>query len=358
MSREGLRSMEIRIEKTKNPKIKPDEDNLAFGKIFTDHMFIMDYEEGKGWYDPRIVPFGPIEVLPSLSTFHYGQAVFEGMKAYKNPDGKVLLFRPEENMKRLNQSNERMCMPPIDEEFCLEAIKTLVDLDRAWVPAAEGTALYIRPFIIATDPVLKLKPSSSYKFMIILSPVGAYYPQGINPVDIYVETEYVRAVPGGTGYAKTSANYAASMIAQAKAEEKGYVQVLWLNGNYVQEVGSMNVFFKIAGEIITPELDGSILPGVTRDSVIKLLQSWDLPVVERKITIDEIYEAAEAGQLEEAFGTGTAAVISPVGSLDWQGRIIKINEGKMGELSAKIYDTLTGIQTGKIEDPFGWVVEI
>lgn len=350
--------MEIRIEKTKNPKAKPDEENLAFGKIFTDHMFIMDYEEGKGWHDPRIVPFGPIEVLPSLSVFHYGQAVFEGMKAYKSPTGKIRLFRPEQNMKRLNRSNERVCIPPIDEEFCLTAVKTLVDLDRDWVPKAEGTALYIRPFIIATDPVLKLKPSSSYKFMIILSPVGAYYPQGINPVDIYVENQYVRAVPGGTGYAKTSANYAASMKAQAEAEEKGYVQVLWVNGEYVQEVGSMNVFFKIDGEVVTPELDGSILPGITRDSVIKLLQSWDVPVVERKLTIDEVFEAARSGRLEEAFGTGTAAVISPVGGLDWNGHFIKINDGKTGELSAKIYENITGIQTGEIEDPFGWIVEI
>jgi len=350
--------MEIRIEKTKNPKAKPDEENLAFGKIFTDHMFIMDYEEGKGWHDPRIVPFGPIEVLPSLSIFHYGQAVFEGMKAYKSPTGKIRLFRPEQNMKRLNRSNERVCIPPIDEEFCLTAVKTLVDLDRDWVPKAKGTALYIRPFIIATDLVLKLKPSSSYKFMIILSPVGAYYPQGINPVDIYVENQYVRAVPGGTGYAKTSANYAASMKAQAEAEEKGYVQVLWVNGEYVQEVGSMNVFFKIDGEVVTPELDGSILPGITRDSVIKLLQSWDVPVVERKLTIDEVFEAARSGRLEEAFGTGTAAVISPVGGLDWNGHFIKINDGKTGELSAKIYENITGIQTGEIEDPFGWIVEI
>lgn len=352
--------MEIIIQKTKNPKEKPDEKNLVFGKDFTDHMFIMDYEEEKGWYDPRILPFGPLEVLPSMSTFHYGQAVFEGMKAYKGSNEKVLLFRPVENMKRLNRSNDRICIPKIDEEFCLTAIKELVNIDRDWVPAAEGTSLYIRPFIIATDPTLKLKPSSSYKFIIILSPVGAYYPQGINPVDIYVETEYVRAVPGGTGYAKTSGNYAASMKAQAKAAEKGYIQVLWLNGKerYVQEVGSMNVFFKIDGEVITPVLDGSILPGVTRDSVIELLRSWDLPVVERKITIDEIYQAAEDGKLEEAFGTGTAAVISPVGGLNWEGRAIKINQGKIGELSAKIYDNLTGIQTGKKEDPFGWVILI
>lgn len=352
--------MEIKIQRTENPKEKPDESNLVFGRIFTDHMFIMDYEEGKGWYDPRIVPYGMLEVPPSMSVLHYGQAVFEGMKAYKGPDGRILLFRPDENMKRLNRSNERTCIPEIDEEFCLEAIKELVNLDREWVPGAEGSSLYIRPFIIATDPALGLKPSSSYKFIVILSPVGAYYPQGINPVNIYVETEYIRAIPGGTGYAKTSGNYAASMKAQAEALEKGFIQVLWTIGErpMVQEVGSMNVFFKIDGEVITPELDGSILPGITRDSVIRLLKSWDVPVVERRIYLDEIFEAAEEGKLEESFGTGTAAVISPIGSLNWEGREITINNGKMGELSAKIYDELTGIQTGKKPDPFGWIVEV
>lgn len=353
--------MKINIKKTDNPKKKPDEDKLGFGNIFTDHMFIMDYTEGKGWYDPKIVPFGPLEVLPSLSTFHYGQAVFEGLKAYKGPEGQILLFRPEENMKRLNNSNKRMCIPEIDVEFCLSAIKELVNLDSDWVPGVPGTSLYIRPFIIATDPALKLKPSTSYKFIIILSPVGAYYPQGINPVDIYVETEYIRAAPGGTGFAKTSGNYAASMKAQANAAKKGFVQVLWLDGfqrKYIQEVGSMNVFFKIDGEVLTPELDGSILPGITRNSVIELIKSWNIPVNERKITIEEIYQSYNDGTLEEAFGTGTAAVISPVGGLYWEGKEIRINQGKIGGLSAKIYENITGIQTGKKEDLFGWIVEI
>ncbi|MFW6287234.1 MAG: branched-chain amino acid aminotransferase [bacterium] len=353
--------MEIRIKKAESLKSKPDENNLGFGQNFTDHMFIMDYEKDKGWHDPRIVPYGPIEVPPSMSTFHYGQAVFEGMKAYKGPDGKILLFRPEKNMERLNESNKRMCIPEIDTDFCLKSIKELVNLDREWVPGAEGTSLYIRPFIIATDPTLRLKPSTSYKFIVILSPVGAYYPQGIDPVDIYVENKYVRAVKGGTGFAKTSGNYAASMKAQANAAEKGFVQVLWLDGferKYVQEVGSMNVFFKIAGEVITPKLDGSILPGITRDSVIELVRSWGIPVKETQITIGEVYQSYSEGKLEEAFGTGTAAVISPVGSLHWEGKEIKINDGKTGELSAKIYDNITGIQTGRLEDPFEWIDEI
>lgn len=352
--------MRINVQKTNNPKEKPAENNLEFGKYFTDHMFIMDHKEGKGWYDPRIVPFASLEVSPSMSAFHYGQAVFEGMKAYKGPADEILLFRPEENMKRLNNTNKRMSIPEIDEDFCLKSIKELVGIDRDWVPGSEGTSLYIRPFIIATGDTLKLKPSDSYSFIVILSPVGAYYPQGINPVDIYVETEYVRAVPGGTGFAKTSGNYAASMRAQAKAAEKGYVQVLWLNGKerYVQEVGSMNVFFKIDGEVITPELDGSILPGVTRDSVIELLRSWDIPVIEKKFTIDDVFQAEAEGKLEEAFGTGTAAVISPVGGLYWEGKEISINSGEIGELSARIYDDLTGIQTGKKSDPFNWIIEI
>ena len=352
--------MEIMFQKTENPKEKPDESNLSFGKCFSDHMFIMDYEKGKGWYDPRIVPYGPLEVPPSMSVFHYGQAVFEGMKAYKGPEGQILLFRPEENMKRLNISNDRICIPEIDEELCLEAIKELVNIDRDWVPGAEGTSLYIRPFIIATDPALGLKPSNSYKFIVILSPVGVYYPQGINPVNIYVETKYIRAIPGGTGFAKTCGNYAASMKAQAEASEKGFIQVLWTIGErpVVQEVGSMNVFFKIDGQVITPELDGSILPGITRDSVIRLLKSWDVPVVEKRIYIDEIFEAAEEGKLEESFGTGTAAVISPIGGLNWEGREITINNSEIGGLSEKIYDNLTGIQTGKKEDPFGWIIEV
>lgn len=354
-------STNIKIEKTTAPKQKPDQNNLAFGHHFTDHMFIMEYTEGKGWHDPAIIPYQPISLDPSTMVFHYGQAIFEGLKAYKTKDGRVLLFRPKKNMERVNISNDRLCIPPIDVDFAIEAIKTLVDIDRDWIPEAEGTSLYIRPFIISTDPYLGVRPSKTYKFMIILSPVGAYYPEGINPVKIYVETKYVRAVKGGIGYAKTPGNYAASLKAQVEAQERGYTQVLWLDGverRYIEEVGTMNVFFKINGEVVTPSLEGSILAGITRDSTISLLKHWNIPVVERKIAIDELYEAQAKGTLEEAFGTGTAAVISPIGELNWDGNIMMINNGQTGELSKRIYDTITGIQSGTVEDEFGWTVEV
>ena len=353
--------MQITIQKTTQPKPKPDQNNLGFGTIFSDHMFIMDYEPEKGWYNPKIVPYGPLQLDPSTATLHYGQAIFEGLKAYRTADNRILLFRPEKNLERINITNDRMCMPPIDVDFCLEALKTLIDIEKDWVPAAPGTSLYIRPFIFATDPYLGVRASHTYKFMIILSPVGAYYPEGINPVNIYVEPEYTRAVKGGTGFAKTIGNYAASLKAQAEAAKKGFVQVLWLDGvekKYIEEVGAMNVFFKINDEIITPALGGSILPGVTRASVIQLLKHWGMNVSERKVSMEELYDAYQAKTLKEAFGTGTAAVISPIGKLDWNGRSIEIGQGDIGELSLKIYETLTGIQTGKLEDTFNWVVEV
>lgn len=354
-------SLNISVEKTKNPKAKPDGSSLGFGNLFTDHMFVMDYEEGKGWFDPRIVPYGPISLDPSSMVFHYGQEMFEGMKAYKTDEDKVLLFRPEKNIRRTNITNDRLCIPQVNEEDILQAIKALVDVEKDWIPEEEGTALYIRPFIIATDPFLGVRPSNTYTFYVILSPVGAYYKEGINPVRIHVEQEYVRAVKGGTGYAKTGGNYAASLKAQKLAKENGYAQVLWLDGverKYVEEVGTMNVFFKIDGEVITPSLDGSILPGVTRDSTIELLKSWGVKVTQRKIDIQEIYDASQNGTLEEAFGTGTAAVISPIGELNWDGKVMKINNGEIGELSFKIYTELTGIQNGKVEDKFNWTVEV
>ncbi len=354
-------SMEIKIFPSNTLKPKPDESSLSFGHIFTDHMFVMDYETGKGWHDPRIVPYGPMEFEPSIMVFHYGQAVFEGLKAYKTKDNKVLLFRPRKNMERLNVSNDRLCIPPVDVDFAVKAIKTLVNYEREWVPGKEGTSLYIRPFIISTDPYLGVKPSDTYKFIIILSPVGAYYPEGINPVKIYVETKYVRAVKGGIGYTKTPGNYAASLKAQVEAKEKGYTQVLWLDGverKYIEEVGTMNVFFKIKGEVITPPLEGSILGGITRESAITMLKSWGIKVSERRISIDELYEAHKNGELEEAFGTGTAAVISPIGEFNWDGNIIQVNDGKTGEISKRLYDTLTGIQTGVLPDTFGWIEEV
>lgn len=353
--------MRISLVKTTTPKSKPDESNLGFGRFFTDHMFVMDYKEEKGWHSPRIVPYAPLQLEPSVAVFHYGQAVFEGMKAFRAPDGRVLLFRPEQNMARLNRSNARMSIPQFDEEFALRAIKELVALDQDWIPSAEGTALYLRPFIIATDQVLGVRASMTYQFIVILSPVGAYYPEGINPVSIYVEPHYVRAVRGGTGYAKAAGNYAGSLLAQKEAKDKGYSQVLWLDGleqKYVEEVGAMNVYFNIGGELITPELGDSILPGITRDSVMRLLKSWDIPVTERRLSIDEIFEAHADGTLIEAFGCGTAAVISPIGKLEWQGRIIELGEGKTGVISQRLYTTLTGIQNGLLRDEFGWMVAV
>jgi len=264
-------------------------------------------------------------------------------------------------MARVNVSNERLCIPPIDVDDMVEAIKAVVKMDRDWIPEAEGTSLYIRPFIIATDPYLGVRPSNTYKFMIILCPVGAYYPEGIDPVKIYVENKYVRAVKGGIGFAKTPGNYAASLKAQMEAQAKGYTQVLWLDGverKYIEEVGTMNVFFKIDGEVITPALEGSILAGITRDSTIDLLKDWGIPITERRLGIEEVYEAHARGKLEEAFGTGTAAVISPIGELNWDNQIISINNGQTGELSQRIYDTITGIQSGELEDKFGWTVEV
>lgn len=353
---------EIKVELTKQPKAKPvDETKLGFGSIFTDHMFIMNYDEGQGWHDARIVPYGPIALEPSAMCLHYGQTVFEGMKAYRAKDGRVLLFRPEKNMARLNMSNERLCIPKIDEEFAIKCIEKLVSIEKDWIPTAEGTSLYIRPFIFATDAHVGVHPGKHLMFMVICSPVGAYYPEGLNPVKIYVENTYVRAVRGGTGYAKTGGNYAASLKAQDEAEEQNYTQVLWLDGverKYVEEVGTMNVFFVIGDEIVTPALQGSILPGVTRMSTIEILKSWGLKVTERPIEIQEIYDAYQNGQLKEAFGTGTAAVISPIGQLKWGDRVMEINNGKIGDISQRLYDTLTGIQWGNIEDTMHWTVEV
>lgn len=354
--------LDIKIEKTKNSMTIPDSDDpLKFGTIFTDHMFIMDYHVEKGWHDPRVIPYGTFALYPSAMVFHYGQEMFEGLKAYKTEEGKTLLFRPNKNIERANNTNERICIPTIPEEDFLQAIKTLVKVDESWIPTKAGTSLYIRPFIIATDPFLGVRPSDTYKFMIILSPVGAYYPEGLSPVSIWIEDEYVRAVRGGIGEAKTGGNYVASLKSQVKAHEAGYSQVLWLDGverKYIEEVGAMNIFFKINGKVVTPELNGSILPGVTRDSCIALCKEWGLPVEERRISIDEIYSAAQDGSLEEAWGTGTAAVISPVGKLRWEEHIMEIQDGGIGFLSQKLYDTVTGIQTGKLEDKLGWTVEI
>ncbi|MCM3584324.1 branched-chain amino acid aminotransferase [Mesobacillus maritimus] len=356
-----MTDFKIEVNLTTEPKQKPDFDHLEFGKNFTDHMFIVDYTEGKGWHDARIVPYQPLTLDPASMVFHYGQTVFEGLKAYHTENNDVLLFRPDMNMKRLNRSNDRLCIPPIDEELALAAIQKIIDIEREWVPTAQGTSLYIRPFIFATEPYLGVAPSSRYKFIVILSPVGAYYKEGINPVKIAVERKYVRATIGGTGNAKTAGNYAGSLKAQEVAEKEGYSQVLWLDGRenkYIEEVGSMNIFFKIKGKVVTPKLNGSILEGVTRDSILQLLKHWNIPVSEQQISMEELYQAYKDGHLEEAFGTGTAAVISPVGELFWENEKLIINNGETGELSKKLYDTLTGIQLGTEPDPFGWTVKV
>ena len=354
--------LNIRIERNSNPKAKPDPSMpLPFGKIFTDHMFVMNYTEGKGWYDARIVPYAPITLEPSAMVFHYGQEMFEGLKAYRGDNGEAYLFRPEMNAKRTNKTNERLCIPSIPEEDFVQAVKAVVDIDRDWIPEAEGTSLYIRPFIIATDEFLGVAPSKNYLFMIILSPSGAYYKNGLQPVGIWIEDEYVRAVRGGMGFAKTGGNYACSLAAQEKAHNDGYSQVLWLDGverKYIEEVGAMNIFFKIDGKIVTPMLNGSILPGITRDSVLTYCRAKGIPCEERKISVDELMEAQRTGKLEEVFGSGTAAVISPVGKLRYKDEVFTIGDGSIGEFSQKLYDFITGVQTGKVEDEFGWRVKV
>jgi len=353
--------LNIQFIEAKTFKEKPDPDNLVFGTVFTDYMFTMDYVSKKGWIDPRIEPYQEFLISPAAMVFHYGQEMFEGLKAYKTKDDNILLFRPDMNAKRTNMSNRRLCIPEIDEDDFIQAVKAVVAANKDWVPDKAGTTLYIRPFIIAMDPFLGVRPANHYRFMIICSPVGAYYPEGINPVKIYIEDEYVRAVKGGIGEAKTGGNYVASMASQVKAHDMGYSQVLWLDGvhrKYIEEVGAMNIFFKIDGILVTPKLNGSILHGVTRDSVLQLCKLWNVPTCERQISIDEIYEAYQSGKLEEVFGTGTAAVISPVGGLLWEDKEMVVNGGKIGELSQKIYDTLTGIQSGKMEGPKGWVVKV
>jgi len=353
--------MDIRIERTSRPKVKPDWNNLAFGRFYTDHMFVADYTEGSGWRDLRVVPYAPLSLDPAAMVFHYSLEVFEGMKAYAAEDGRILLFRPLENARRLNSSAARICMPSFPENDFLEAIRTLVRTDHDWIPRIPDTSLYLRPFMIGTEPHLGVRVSKHFQMLIIACPVGAYYPEGLNPVKIYLEDEYVRAVRGGTGFTKCGGNYAASLIAQKKAERLGFTQVLWLDGvekKYVEEVGAMNVMFMIGDEVVTPELGGSILPGVTRSSVMALLRSWDIRVSERRISIDELYSAAKSGDLRESFGTGTAAVISPIGAFGINGELLPVADGGIGPLSRKLYDTLTGIQCGRLPDPFGWTCEV
>ena len=353
--------MEIKIERAQTLKEKPDQNNLGFGNYFTDHMFMMDYTEGKGWHDARIVPYGPIAMDPATMVLHYAQETFEGLKAYRDPQGNITLFRPEMNARRMINSNKRICMAELPEEMFVEAVEAIVKYEQDWIPTAKDTSLYIRPFMFASEAGVGVHPAKTYKFVIILSPVGNYYPEGVNPVKIWVEDEYVRAVKGGTGFTKCGGNYAASIVAQVKADAHGYTQFLWLDGvhrKYVEEVGTMNVMFLIDDTIVTAPLEGSVLPGVTRDSIIHILKDWGYKVEERELSIDELMEAGRNGKLTEAFGTGTAAVISPVGQLYYKGEEVVINNFKTGELTQKLYDTLTGIQWGRLEDKYGWVRHI
>ena len=353
--------MQLTITRATHLKPKPDDNKLGFGNLFSDHMFNMDYHPDKGWHHPRIEPYGPIQMDPATMVLHYGQAVFEGLKAYRTPKGGVQLFRPRENFKRLNRSCQLLCIPQVDEAQSLAALKELLRMEAGWVPSAPETSLYIRPTIIATDPFLGVRASHTYRFFIILSPVGAYYAEGFNPVKILVSKDHVRAVRGGLGEAKTPANYAASLLAGEQAHDRGYTQVLWLDGvqqHYVEEVGSMNIFFVIDGEVITPQLSGSILPGITRDSILQLARHWNLPVSERRVTIDEILAAHTDGRLTEIFGSGTAAVISPVGELAYGDRVITIGDGGVGPLAQKFFDAIKAIQYGESDDPVGWIETI
>ncbi len=352
--------MDIKFIEREQLKQKPDFKNLVFGKIFTDYMFIMDYHEDKGWHDARIQPYGPIEMSPSSCVLHYAQGLFEGMKAYKNGD-KVLLFRPEKNFERLADGCDRMCIPPIDVDFAVSALKKLVNIERDWIPSDAGAALYIRPFVVADEEALGVHPSVVYRFMIILCPVAAYYSGGFAPIDIMVEEKYTRSCPGGTGAVKAIGNYAASLKGQSRAAKEGYSQVMWLDGverKYVEEVGSMNIFFVIDGELCTPALSGSILPGITRNSTIELAKSLGIPVSERAITIDELLTAAKEKRLSECFGTGTAVVISPVGGLCYKGEKVTVADGQVGKITLELYKKLTDIQYARSEDPFGWRVEV
>ena len=353
--------MEIKVYENNNLKEKPDSSTLGFGKIFTDNMFIMDYNKKEGWHNARIVPFGPFPIHPASTVLHYGSEIFEGLKAYRRKDGVVQLFRPIENIRRLNRSAERLCLPQIPEDLAMEVLTTFVKHEQDWTPSADGTSLYLRPFLFGNDESLGVHAVDNATYMIIASPVGSYYKEGINPVKIMIEDEDVRAVRGGTGYAKCGGNYAASNRAGERAAQQGYSQVLWLDGverKYIEEVGAMNVMFKIGDEIVTPMLSGSILPGITRMSCIEVLKKQGYKVSERLLSIDELAEALENGTLKEAWGCGTAAVVSPIGELCYKGKKYPVNNGEIGETTQYLYDTLTGIQWGKIEDTFGWTQEL
>lgn len=350
--------MKISVSKATKLGEKPEDSKLGFGTIFTDHMFNMDYNLEQGWHNPRIEPYSSLTLDPSTMVLHYGQAIFEGLKAFYGENGRIRLFRPRDNFQRLNRSARALCIPEFDADFLLAALKQLLDIERDWVPKSVGTALYIRPTAIATDPFLGVRASHTYRYFVILSPVGAYYKEGFNPVKIWVTKDHVRAVRGGLGEAKTPGNYAASLYAGEAAHQQGFSQVLWLDGveqKYVEEVGSMNIFFVIDGKLITPALNGSILPGITRDSVIQLAKKWGIPVSEQQISIDEVVEAHHAGKLAEIFGSGTAAVISPVGEMKYGEETIQVGHGQPGPMAQRFFKAIQDIQYGHADDEMGWI---
>lgn len=356
--------MQIKIVKVKPSMLKPkpaDESKLGFGKIFTDHIFTVKYHVDRGWYDPMIEPYRFLSLEPTSMCLHYGQEVFEGLKAYRGKNNNIFLFRPDQNIARMNNSAERLCMPRIDPALFMDALKKLVSIEKDWVPHSHGASLYIRPTMIATEAALGMHHANAYLFFIVVGPVGAYYPQGFSPTSLYVDEEYVRAVRGGIGYCKAAGNYAASLLASKLAMDKGFTQVLWLDAierKYVEEVGTSNIFFVIGNEIVTPPLGGSILPGVTRNSVIQIARSWNISISERPISMDELVDASAKGSLKEAFASGTAAIVSPIGQISYRGRSIVINEGKTGILTEKLYNDILQIQYGDKDDPFGWRVPI
>ncbi|CAO0823603.1 Branched-chain-amino-acid aminotransferase 2 [Desulfarculales bacterium] len=343
-------------------KPKPaDENNLGFGRILSDHMFCWDFQISQGWHNARVEPYGPLTLDPAALVLHYGQGVFEGLKAYRGTKGGIYMFRPRANMERLNRSSARLCIPAVPVDEALEYLFELIRVEQEWIPRAQGASLYVRPTIIATEAALGVQVSQEYLFFIIVGPVGAYYPEGFNPVKLFVEEKFVRVAPGGTGEAKTMGNYAAGLLLAEEAHTKGFIQVLWLDAcdrQTIEEVGTSNIFFVIGDEVITAPLGGSILPGITRDSVIQLCRHWGLTVSERRLTINEVVATHKDGSLKEVFGSGTAAVISPVGSLTYKGQHYLVADGKTGALSRRLYDGLTGIQLGTQPDPFGWVVKV
>ncbi len=350
--------IDLKIQKVEKSKIEDyDLENLVFGTIFTDHMLIMEYKNEK-WYTPEIVPYGPISLEPSICSLHYAQIGFEGLKAFKTTDNKINIFRIDKNCERFEKTCERLCMPKVPKEVFIEGIKELVKLDKEWIPQKKGSALYIRPFMFATEPFLGVRPSRSYYYMVILSPVGPYYKEGFSPVKLTTSGKYTRACEGGLGFTKAAANYAISLYPATEAQKRGYTQVLWLDGKehkYVEEVGTMNFFCVIDNEVLTPPIDsGTILPGITRESAITILKDKGYKVTERKVAIDEIFEAYDRGKLNEVFGTGTAAVISPVGELEHEGKKILINNGETGPVAKMLFDEITGIQYGEKPDKYNW----